>query len=439
MGDTATRESALLKDSPQSVRVKRPVAPEAPGAAAGRTLGNAAIASLLGASAPLRLQRKCKACSAGGKPCAACAGKRSDPGGVRRQLGAGTALDGVVRSRMESVFRHDFSDVRVHTGSAAAQWSDRLDAHAFAVGRDVAFGPGQYRPGTIVGDALIAHELAHVVQQRGAAPAARKFSRNDSAHESLEHDADRSAAHAVKALWGRAAGLAVNAMPRLRSGLTLSRCGKGKEVAGNRLGNWNIDQRDEDASRPGGDYASPVDIYFNPNKNTVNCSEISFLQAIRIKLGQVATTGVLGGNYRRRLTPTGWALDRVEDREHGHGQYGWYGYNNNGRAGETVEPGSSPDNSAHMYDRPRWNAPNAVWEFETCAVCKTGHDVNSLYGCLTWGFDVDADNKLTQHVPAHHDAASAEFTAALGNWNAQAAGPAARRNDPGQVPLPAVH
>jgi hypothetical protein len=95
-------------------------------------------------------------------------GKRAlSPEAVQSRLGSGQPLDAPIRGWMESAFGTSFSDVRIHTDGNAAALSSELNAHAFTVGADVAFGAGEYRPGTIAGDALIAHELAHVVQQRG--------------------------------------------------------------------------------------------------------------------------------------------------------------------------------------------------------------------------------------------------------------------------------
>ncbi len=63
---------------------------------------------------------------------------------------------------------HDFSHVRVHTDARAAESARAVNARAYTVGRDVVFGARQYAPGTIAGEKLIAHELAHVVQQHGS-------------------------------------------------------------------------------------------------------------------------------------------------------------------------------------------------------------------------------------------------------------------------------
>jgi hypothetical protein len=64
--------------------------------------------------------------------------------------------------------RHDFKAVRIHTGDAAAEAARLLDARAFTVGSHIVFGKEQYRPDSDDGRRLLAHELAHVCQQRGA-------------------------------------------------------------------------------------------------------------------------------------------------------------------------------------------------------------------------------------------------------------------------------
>jgi len=71
---------------------------------------------------------------------------------------------------MEPKFRHDFSHVRVHTDNAAQRAARDLGAQAFAFAGHIAFGAGRFAPHTPVGRHLLAHELAHVVQQGGAAP-----------------------------------------------------------------------------------------------------------------------------------------------------------------------------------------------------------------------------------------------------------------------------
>ena len=68
---------------------------------------------------------------------------------------------------MESRFGRDFRSVRVHTDPRAAVSAETIDARAYTVGRDIVFGRNQYAPKSHSGRRLLAHELAHVVQQRG--------------------------------------------------------------------------------------------------------------------------------------------------------------------------------------------------------------------------------------------------------------------------------
>ncbi len=81
--------------------------------------------------------------------------------------GAGTSLDPGVAGRLGGALG-DLSDVRVHTDETADQLNRSVSARAFATGTDVYFAKGEYNPGSASGDKLIAHELAHVVQQRGS-------------------------------------------------------------------------------------------------------------------------------------------------------------------------------------------------------------------------------------------------------------------------------
>jgi hypothetical protein len=127
---------------------------------------------------------------------------------------------------MEPALRQDLSGVRVHDGAAAAALASSLNARAFTYGDQVVFGAGEHRPGTPRGDAMLAHELAHVVQQRsGAAPepvagAAR-------AEPALERDADRAAAGVTVGLWGKVLGNLgerIGPRPSLTTGLRLQRC-----------------------------------------------------------------------------------------------------------------------------------------------------------------------------------------------------------------------
>ena len=141
-------------------------------------------------------------------------GTEPGPSRLAAQLGAGRALSSVDRARFGRAFASDFSSVRIHDTPTDHALARGLGAAALTVGPDVVFGRDAYSPGTPLGDALLAHELAHVVQQDGAVvrPA-----------NSLLAEADASRA-ALDALTGGPA------RPRVRGGLALNRCGSSGET-----------------------------------------------------------------------------------------------------------------------------------------------------------------------------------------------------------------
>ena len=77
----------------------------------------------------------------------------------------GRPLDPESRAFMEPRFGYDFSRVRLHSGTAAAESARALNAHAYTLGQDIVFGSGELAPATKEGARLLAHELTHVVQQ----------------------------------------------------------------------------------------------------------------------------------------------------------------------------------------------------------------------------------------------------------------------------------
>lgn len=84
---------------------------------------------------------------------------------IKQKQGKGKQLDPGIRSAMEQGFNTDFSNVRIHDDRAAGVLNQSLGAKAFTLGSDVFFKHGEYNPGNFSGKGLIAHELAHVVQQ----------------------------------------------------------------------------------------------------------------------------------------------------------------------------------------------------------------------------------------------------------------------------------
>jgi len=91
---------------------------------------------------------------------------------VRDVLGStGQPLDAGIKGFFENRLGHDFSRVRIHNDARAAESARAVSALAYTVGQDIAFATGQYVPHSARGRKLLAHELAHVVQQSAASSA----------------------------------------------------------------------------------------------------------------------------------------------------------------------------------------------------------------------------------------------------------------------------
>jgi hypothetical protein len=84
---------------------------------------------------------------------------------IRSLRGGGRPLPQSTRNFYELRFGYDFSQVRVYSGSKAAETAREVNAQAFTIGQNVVFGAGHYAPDTASGKRLLAHELTHVLQQ----------------------------------------------------------------------------------------------------------------------------------------------------------------------------------------------------------------------------------------------------------------------------------
>lgn len=142
-------------------------------------------------------------------------GASSGPGGrearpvVDDVLGSlGRPLDPAVRRPMESGFGFDFSRVRIHTDTRAALSAQSLNARAYTVGDHIVFGDAQYEPTQSSGGRLLAHELAHVVQQSaGAAPRiARQANPGARARPTPVDTAFEAVKHPSQSIFNQAAG-----------------------------------------------------------------------------------------------------------------------------------------------------------------------------------------------------------------------------------------
>jgi hypothetical protein len=146
--------------APQSLR---PKAARLDTEADARNLAIPDRADLLGPAGILRLQRNIGNAAVG----ALLEEERSPVHDVIRS--GGSLLGAGIRHEMEARLGADFSDVRVHTDTAAHESAASVQAHAYTTGSHVVFQRGMYNPTSHAGKTMLAHELTHVTQQRSGA------------------------------------------------------------------------------------------------------------------------------------------------------------------------------------------------------------------------------------------------------------------------------
>jgi hypothetical protein len=115
---------------------------------------------------------------------------------IAQTRGGGQKLDNGSRESVGGALNDPLDDVRVHTDERANALADSVSASAFTTGSDVYFARDQYKPGSSEGQELIAHELTHVVQQRGAATSGPL--QVSQPGDALEHEAEAAADELVR-------------------------------------------------------------------------------------------------------------------------------------------------------------------------------------------------------------------------------------------------
>lgn len=110
---------------------------------------------------------------------------------------SGSALPETLLRKFESSLGADLSTVRVHTGGASEQAAQAVGAKAYTMGQDVHFGAGHYDPHSDAGQHLIAHEVAHTVQQNGGTPHRQHKLEVSTPFDAAEHEADHAASAMV--------------------------------------------------------------------------------------------------------------------------------------------------------------------------------------------------------------------------------------------------
>jgi hypothetical protein len=181
----------------------------------------------------------------------------------------GQPLDAAMRAFFEPRFGRDFSHVRVHTDTRAAESARSVDALAYTVGNNVVFGSGQYVPHITAGRRLLAHELTHVLQQSGNEAMPQEGLRIGSPGDASEREADRFAE--------RATGASVERIANFSSarGTELQR--KCKPLPGGSTFEWEFEY--DGCSGPKGLLGKVVNHVFDPN-NPAGGKDTQFAEVI---------------------------------------------------------------------------------------------------------------------------------------------------------------
>ncbi|MBP8809889.1 MAG: DUF4157 domain-containing protein [Kofleriaceae bacterium] len=231
---------------------------------------------------------------------------------LERELGPGHAVDGATASRLRDALGSAVPDARIHTGPVAARLADAADAVAFTVGTNIVMGAAAPAAGSLEGDALVAHELAHVAQQADAAadPVARRRPIGPEDATAEDH-ADR----AVATTAARAP-----ASDPWRTGLQLQRCSRNRAPQGPTL------QTYADATNAANDPGRLTDdqvralAEFQPLRNAYGAptyTEAHALLALRLALrdlqqGQAVDMTAQGATYMQRALAQSGAAGGAE-------------------------------------------------------------------------------------------------------------------------------
>lgn len=318
---------------------------------------------------------------------------------LNQNKGNGSSLSDTTNTYMSNAFGTDFSSVNIHTGNDAVQMNEELGAKAFTHGADIYFNKGEFSPNSTSGKKLLAHELTHVVQQGASS------SKQNHIQQKVEGNMIQRAVTETKQ--ESHAGLFELSTHTPLGGPTFA---------------------------PQAQY--DVKIEFSPYQ-VINCEEIDFIQTVRNVINGTVS-GSSGLPLSRALTAAegteGVGIDQLPGNPN---PYYTRDAANAVEAGmqsgrRTGKGASNITRKAFMTDTPgfpgtgganRTAGDTLLQDFEACAVCKKGNDKDVYFGCVSWGYDIDASNKFTEHPfkLVSKGTPSSDFLAAGKKWNAQTA------------------
>lgn len=421
-----------------------------PSAVAGGPVLQRKPACACGGSCP-----SCKAATASlahdaGKGQTAPAGRSAIPPIVHKALNsAGQSLDPQTRAYFEPRFGQDFSHVHVHTGALAADSAQSIGATAYTAGSDIVFRTGHYAPHTETGRHTLAHELAHVVQQRQADTSTPL--ELGAPGDAYEREADTVAAAVLAGGNGMVATpspLAARRIQRQTDSGFESSSGVGSAISAGTMttvsgvhgttfstgdcfgqDDCQIDMRFEKAYQGDYNYGAAggrsvrgvyVKIAASYPGSCWHCQPLELIQVVRnitkASGGNMVTADPGTATRRERsgwnnaTAPSrGWRVDRLEsatDPLFTHGA--------NGNPGNDSTP-------AILWDAPGdWSTDrNAGKEFQTIALCGSGSQMIPL-ASVTWGYFIDSSGTISFRpaTPTASCSGTTQLTDSAARWNA---------------------
>ena len=326
-----------------------------------------------------------------------------------------------LRQRIETGADADVSKVRLHTGPRASEEADWVNAKAFAVGNDVSFAAGEFRPGTPDGDHLITHEVAHTIQQSRAAVATTQRKSPHSTGGNAEAQADAFADAIVGGQRPPALTAAPQSIARKTSDTGKKARPAARRPADNRIVN-TVAERTGTLSNAYGTFTYKVKKNagangcsfkasfkaFNPE---VKSSKLTFIQTIK---SHKAGGAVFYLNNDSAYYSDFDAAGDGTYSDHLKGETDpFYNYEDKSKTDESV--GTTSPTKTTMEDGPhiRSLAGERGQTFETAPFALGGRDKGEFFGTLTWGWKIDAHGAFSLEPVAVHDEITTGFGAAL--------------------------
>ncbi|PZS33950.1 MAG: hypothetical protein DLM59_05680, partial [Pseudonocardiales bacterium] len=185
-------------------------------------------------------------------------------------------------------------------------------------------------------------------------------------------------------------------------------------------------------------YTCQTDITFTPDIDVVDATSIAFVQSMSL----LGTTSKKSEDDRKgmdeRLNAKGQGIDRAPTM-----RSGWYQQNDDGTYAPKIPttgviPGfaiGTASQPATMTDTPDGKKAGTTWSYETSIIAQEGKDKGLIYAVVTWSFVVDDKLRIVDHKHDVADRPTADFAAAVGAWNRQAAGSSPQPKGQQQLPV----